>query len=375
MHRGVRFMMVAEKSPAVVGGGAGPLEQRMESDRERFSPSELAVVLSHYDIGVIESAKEFPRGSRRAPKLLLKTPRGRFLLKRRASGRDDPFKVAFSHALVGHLRARGFPVPALIGTRNEQNSLLQLGGHVYELFEYVEGDRYNNSLEQTASAAVTLARYHAAVADFQTEWTPPAGSYHDSASVRTCLNAIPTTASGHDSVIGHEAELLHLTQELHDWYDEAAERVNRDGFGSWPVTIIHGDWHPGNMLFLGPRVCAVLDFDAARHQPAVIDVAYGMLQFSILRGVAGPEEWPDFGDETRTRRFLAGYLTRQPLPAEQRAVMPDLMIEALVGETVVPIAVTGSFGRLPGFGVLQMVGRKVTWLLKNSDRVRGWLLE
>ena len=51
------------------------------------------------------------------------------------------------------------------------------------------------------------------------------------------------------------------------------------------------------------------------------------------------------------------------------------MIEALVGETVVPIAVTGSFGRLPGFGVLQMVGRKVTWLLKNSDRVRGWLLE
>ena len=91
--------------------------------------------------------------------------------------------------------------------------------------------------------------------------------------------------------------------------------------------------------------------------------------------MAGPEEWPDFGDETRTRRFLAGYLTRQPLPAEQRAVMPDLMIEALVGETVVPIAVTGSFGRLPGFGVLQMVGRKVTWLLKNSDRVRGWLLE
>jgi Ser/Thr protein kinase RdoA (MazF antagonist) len=347
----------------------------MNADRERFSPSELAVVLSHYDIGVIESAKEFPRGSRRAPKLLLKTPRGRFLLKRRATGKNDPFKVAFSHALVSHLRTKRFCVPALLGTRDEHNSLLQLGGHVYELFEYVEGDRYNNSLEQTTSAALTLARYHAAVADFKTEWTPPAGSYHDAASVRTGLNSIPTTASGHDSVIGHEAELLHLTQALHDRYDETAERVNQSGLPGWPITIIHGDWHPGNMLFCGPQVCAVLDFDAARHQPAIIDVAYGMLQFSILRGVAGPEEWPDFGDETRTRRFLAGYLARLPVPNEQRAVIPDLMVEALIGETVVPIAVTGSFGPLPGFGVLQMVERKVTWLQKNAERVRGWLLE
>jgi Ser/Thr protein kinase RdoA (MazF antagonist) len=347
----------------------------MTTERERFSPSELAVVLSHYDIGVIESAKEFPRGSRKAPKLLLRSPRGRYLLKRRASGRDDPFKVAFSHALVAHLRERRFPVPALIGTRDEQNSLLQLGGHVYELFEYVQGDRYDGSLEQTTSAGGTLAEYHVAVAGFRTEWTPPIGSYHDSEMVRNGLNAIPTTTSGHDSVVGHEAELLHLTQHLHERYDESAERVREAGFANWPVTIIHGDWHPGNMLFRGTKVCAVLDFDAARHQPRITDIAYGMLQFSILRSTTGPESWPAFGDETRTRRFLAGYLTRAPVPLEQRLVVADLMIEALIGETVLPIAVTGSFGHLPGFGVLQMVERKVNWLLVNGDRLRSWLTD
>lgn len=345
------------------------------SERERFTPSELAVVLSHYDVGVIESAKEFPRGSRRAPKLLLQTQKGRFLLKRRAVGKDDPFKVAFAHALLGHLRIRGFPVPALIGTRVDQNSLLQLGGHVYELFEYVDGERYDNSLAETAHGGFTLGRYHEAVADFHTEWTPPVGSYHDSAAVRTGLNAIPTTTASHDSVVGHEAELLRLTQELHEEYDAAAERVNQQGFTGWPVTIIHGDWHPGNMLFRKGRVCAVLDFDAARHQPRIIDLAYGLLQFSILRGVTGPEEWPDFGDETRIRRFLAGYQTHETAPADQRRIVPDLMLEALIGEAVLPIAVTGSFGRLPGFGVLQMVGRKVRWLLKNCPRLRQWLLE
>ncbi len=124
----------------------------MTPDREQFAPGELAVVLSHYDLGVLESAKEFTRGSRRAPKLLLKTAQGRFLLKRRASGRDDPFKVAFAHALLTHLRERGFPVPRLVGTRDEHNSLLQINGGVYELFEFIEGERYDRSLEQTDHA-------------------------------------------------------------------------------------------------------------------------------------------------------------------------------------------------------------------------------
>lgn len=347
----------------------------MQTDYDRFAPDELAVVLSHYDIGVIESAKEYPRGSRRAPKLLLQSPRGRFLLKRRASGKDDPLKVAFSHALVNHVRSRGFPAPALIETRDQKSTMLQLFGHVYEVFEYVEGERYDNSLEQTTRTGTTLAAFHEAVAGFETEWDPPVGSYHDASAVRNGLNAIPTVAAGHDSVIGHESGLLQLTQQLHEAYDEAAAGVNSSRFPQWPLRIIHGDWHPGNMLFRGDAVCAVLDFDAARRQPRVIDIATGMLQFSILRGPTAPHDWPDFFDEARMRRFLTGYLLRQELAAEQREVIPRLMIESLVAEAALPIAVTGSFGRLPGFEVLQMVARKVRWLQENSERIRRWLLE
>jgi Ser/Thr protein kinase RdoA (MazF antagonist) len=347
----------------------------MAVDYDRFAPDELAVVLSHYDVGVIESAKEYPRGSRRSPKLLLESPKGRFLLKRRAVGRDDPFKVAFAHALVAHLRARQFPVPALIGTRDNNNSMLQLFGHVYEVFEYVEGERYNNSLEQTTRAGLTLAAFHEAVDDFRTEWNPPAGSYHDAQVVRNGLNAIPSVAQGHDSVVGHEAEMLQLTQQLHEIYDRAAEAVNQSPLLAWPVGIIHGDWHPGNMLFQGERIIAVLDLDAAKLQPRIIDVASGMLQFSILRTPKMPDEWPDFFDETRMRRFLAGYLARQPLSGEQRMIIPDLMTESLVAEAALPIAVTGTFGPLPGFGVLQMVARKARWLLENAERIRRWLQE
>ncbi len=347
----------------------------MSGEREHFSPSELAIVLSHYDLGVIESAKEFPRGSRRSPKLLLQTEKGKFLLKRRAQGRDEPLRVAFAHALVEHVRGKQVPAAALLPTRHERGTVLRIEGHVYECFEFVEGERYDDSLEQTTHAGVTLAQYHEAVLDFHAEWMPPHASYHDAAMVRTGLNTIPTTTAGHDSVVGHEAELLETTQRLYELYDEASTRVEAEGFPGWPSTIIHGDWHPGNLLFFGQRVVAVLDFDAARFQPPVIDIAYGMLQFSILRGEDDPAQWPDFIDESRTRRFWTGFRSRGDVPIGQRRVIPDLMVEALIGEAALPIAITGSFGRLPGYGILQMIRRKVQWLLRNRQRLVQWLVE
>ena len=347
----------------------------MVVERERFSPSELAVVLSHYDLGVIRSAKELTRGSRRSPKLLLRTANGRYLLKRRAAGRDKPTRVTFAHTLLWHLRQKGFPVPQLVCTRDGQESMLTHGGRVYEVFEYVGGERYDESLEQTAHAGKTLARFHRAVADFQTAWQPPSGGYHDSAAVRAGLNSIPTTVASHDSVIGQEAELLSLTQELYERYDEAAEAVNQLGYRRWPNWIIHGDWHPGNMAFRGSKVAVVLDFDATRRSPTVADLANGMLQFSILRGGDDPGQWPEFFDQTRMRRFLLGYTSRVRLNHNQLRTIAHLIIESLIAECVVPVAVTGSLGQIPGFGVLQMVRRKVHWLLRNLERLEQWIAE
>ncbi len=348
----------------------------MASERERISADELGAVLSNYDLGPIESAKDYPRGSRKAPKLLLSSSAGRrYLLKRRATGRDDPFKVAFAHALLGHLRERRFPVPALVGTRVDRNSMLQLNGSTYELFEYVKGERFDGSLPQTTHAGKTLARFHVAVQDFVTEWVPPEGTYHGSDAVRAGLNAIPTATCSHDSVAGHEAELLSLTQELYELYDEAAEQAEANGYPVWPRTIIHGDWHPGNMLFHKNRVVAVLDLDSARRQPPVIDLANALLQFSIMRGHTAPAEWPEYLDETLLRRFWRGYTSQMPVPREHRPAIPHLMVESLIAECVVPIAVTGSFGWLPGLGVLQMVRRKVRWLAHARERLLQWLME
>ena len=179
------------------------------------------------------------------------------------------------------------------------------------------------------AAGKALARYHRAVQDLKCDWKPSATTFHDNSAVRRGLNSIPTTTAGHDSVIGHEAELLSIVQELHERYDEQAEAANKNGVSSFYQTVIHGDWHPGNMLFRGRKVAVVLDFDAAKAAPAVIDLANGMLQFSIIRGRGDPSEWPAFFDESRMRRFFMGYVSRADLSPEQVARMLNEYFEAI----------------------------------------------
>lgn len=334
----------------------------MAVERERFAATEIAVVLSHYDVGPIQTAREFPRGSRSSPKLLLQTASGAFLLKRRAPGRDDPRRVTFAHDLIQHLRARRFPVAQVVMRRDGGGAYVEHNERVYELFEFVRGERYDDSLERTMQAGKALARFHTAAADFRPDWTPPSITYHDAPAVRSGLHSAPSASASHDSVVGREGELLSIVQELHERYDEAAARATELGVESGPRGVIHGDWHPGNLLFGRQRVTAVLDLDSARIAPRAVDAANGVLQFSVLRGSGDPGQWPAYFDETRMRRFLIGYRAARDLSSDEVRAIPWLMVESLIAESVVPIALTGSFGPLPGFGVLQMVRRKTRWL-------------
>jgi hypothetical protein len=69
------------------------------------------------------------------------------------------------------------------------------------------------------------------------------------------------------------------------------------------------------------------------------------------------------------QRFWAGCGLRANGSSAQRSAITDLMIESLIAEAVLPIAETGSFGHLTGFGVLKMVRRKAEWLAEHRERL------
>lgn len=347
----------------IQSGVSGTGQTRQAGQREQFSAEELAIVLSHFDIGILDSIIEFPRGSRKAPKLLIAGEQGKFLLKRRARGKDDPFKVAFSHSLQLYLASKQFPLPHLIGTRTENNSMLQWRNNVYELFEYIPGQSYPQTLEATFDSGRVLALFHKLLLDFKSEWQPPSGSYHQAQAVEQGLRAIPSTLSG------GEGEMSRLLAFLLESYQKAAQSVQSLGLDTWPRQIAHADWHPGNMLFRENHIVAVIDYDAARLLPRVIDIANGCLQFSIIGGEEDVSRWPDYIDESRYKRFLRGYDEVMLLSQAEIKALPNLMIEALIAEAVFPIAATGSFGRMEGSSFLQMVQRKVQWLQRSVHKL------
>jgi homoserine kinase type II len=342
------------------------------SDRENFGTYELAIVLSHYDVGTIESIQEFPRGSRKAPKLILRTDTGMYLLKRRARGKDSPFKVAFTHNLQLFLASKQFPLPHLIGTRRDNNSMLQWNGNIYELFEYIKGTNYDSSLEATQDSGKILALFHKLLADYQPNYETPRGSYHNSSQVNISLDMVPKTLTKMNPAHANRmSDINSLVSKLKKMYQEATNKSEEEGLKDWPIQIIHTDWHPGNMLFRGPRVVAVIDYDTSRLLQRIIDVANGALQFSILGGNDDPRTWPDHLDQTRFKRFLMGYdsvpgcmLSR----VELRAV-PWLMIEALIAEAAIPIGLTGMFSRIEGYEFLMMVVRKCEWMKENAEEL------
>jgi len=137
--------------------------------------------------------------------------------------------------------------------------------------------------------------------------------------------------------------------------------------------VIHGDWHPGNLLFRGPAVAAVVDFDAARAEARAIDVANGALQFSMTMAGPDPAAWPEGLDEDRLLAFCRGYdqVEGCRIATSEIGALPWLMMEALIVEAAIPIAATGSFARLEGGAFLGMVERKARWLRESSDRLSG----
>ena len=370
--------------------------------RSKFRPKEMAIVLSHYDLGAIHEIHSFRRGNIRSPKSVIIAETGKYLLKRRAPGHDDPYLVALAHDLQLYLVSKGFRLARLIGARPSNASMLGIYSSIYELFAFVEGGSYadtladkSSALASTNSAGACLRWFHDLVTDYEPAYQVPSRPYHDSSGVRDNIQKMIGVMAKDYEAENSRDEIELLSCGLLAAYNTMAEQVHNNGFAHEKVIICHGDWHPGNMIFRDAEVAAVCDFDSAHYMAALGDVANGCLQFSLVAQGSDPDNWPAHLDVDRARSFLAGYALgrgisdrcseteemgqgahntgqsqtqsyRSHWPRKRVELLIGLMIEALIAEAVRPIAVTGRFAHTGGFRFLQMVKRKVDWLKEQA---------
>lgn len=315
-------------------------------------------------------AEPLGRGSRHSAKSRLRTPAGQYFLKRRAEG--TAARLPFVHAFQWHLAAAGVPVAQLVPTLDGA-TVHRSGGGAYELFRWVEGGRWSSRVDESAEVGAAIGALLRASASFEVPPDAPRGSFHRPGPAVGTVDQVVEAALRADP--GSDAGALRAcVAALLDASSRAHAEVERIGLGGAPAVCIHGDLHPGNVLFADGRLRAILDFDGARVDLRACEVANALVHFGS-HPIAGlpPSGWRAGLDVPRMTAVLAG--TERGLgcrldPGERRA-LPWLMIESCTLESLVPVARTGRFAHLAASDFLPFIERKVGWLEANASSVQS----
>ena len=166
-----------------------------------------------------------------------------------------PADVVRQGRIMSALHAAGIPGPAIPAMSSDP----VIDGRPFVLMEAVDGVR----IEQTATA-------HSAI-DITTSVV----------GVLKDLHALPLTETGigDEESVGLQAEMMRWAMLMQRAPEELTARAGE--FGGLlavkvPVerapTLVHGDFHYGNMLFSGPKVVAVLDWEIAQIGQPLLDL-------------------------------------------------------------------------------------------------------
>ena len=353
-----------------------------DGERSRFKPGELRRVLEAFPLEGIREIREFPAGSRQAPKVRIVADEGEFLLKRRTVRPDLVERATFNHRLQLHLERRGVPVAALVGTRAGNGSILLEDGQVYEMFHWVHGRRMVKVESEAINAGRILGRLHLEARDLAWSDPPPMPGFHAADQVAIAFDRVEEAVIAADADVDR-GELRAVVERLAELRRPAMEQVEAGGWSRLPRQPIHGDWHPGNVLFTPEKptrtrpgtVRAIVDFDASRVEPRLVDLANGLLHFAMRSDrKTSPANWPASLSPRRMMAFTRGWrAVVGEVLEEEASILPPLMLECLIAESVVPVAKTGRFAVVPGLPFLAMVARKAAWIDEAAAPIRELL--
>jgi len=268
-----------------------------------LAAEELAELIGHYAVGELVSAKGIAEGVSNSNWLVETTGAGsegsRFILtmyERRIDNADLPFFLG----LLDHLAAKGCPVPRTIHDRDGAAYRI-LDGKAVALIEFLPGVSVDHPTPAQAEAVgKALAQMHLASADFGM-------SRANGLDVSMSLRTLEKCGS---------AALARIDDALPD-YVAVAERVAQDWPQELPQAICHTDLFPDNVLMLGARVSALIDFYFSCTEAMAYDLAVTHASWSFSGD--GRQYHPAIGEA-----LLRGYESLRALEASERSSLTTL---------------------------------------------------
>jgi len=321
-----------------------------------FLPAELIVGLAEeYSLGAPDSVR--PGGGTASPKAILGYGGRRFLLRRRRAEFCPENRVRFDHAFIWHLARAGLPVATPLTARSGRTYVVR-GEHAYEIVPYIEGLEVADqaSGDRMRSAARMLGRLHEASRSF----SPPA--HKDLGRDLFLPRYLHLLEAELERSRGQDARPRRVAELMLGKAKEAIAETERLRPDDVAPIVVHGDYTPANVLFRGPEVGGVFDFDWATRTNRTWDLARGIAFFAFRRKAPlDPDDIVSLTeaqtpDVARAGAFLRAYEEVAPrLDVAERRILPLFIRETLLCMRVAGMRKLPPDERL-GFAVRDMEG-------------------
>ncbi|WP_076068679.1 homoserine kinase [Sphingomonas montana] len=264
----------------------------------QVSAEEMAALLARYTAGTLLSAKGIAEGVENS-NFLVDTTTGRYILTL-YEGRVDAADLPFFLSLLDHLADAGLPVPRAI--RDRAGVQVQtVAGRPACLIEFLSGVSVTHpTAVQARAAGAALGALHAALRDFAPRRPNALGIAGWNALADRCGDDLDRVIPGLTARVADERAFLdaHWPHAL-------------------PVSTIHADLFPDNVLMLDDAVTGMIDFYFACTDLRALDVAVTHAAWCF-----DPDGSVFHRD--RAAALLAGYAETFGLTDAERAALPIL---------------------------------------------------
>jgi homoserine kinase type II len=254
--------------------------------------TEIRRVLAHYDLGELLRLDRDRRGTVNTSYHIetLKNGRERKLFLRRYKAGIKQEEILFEHSIITHVAgSAGCPVAAVHKTTGGETYLYVEGtdahpeGAYYAVFDFLPGeDRYSwvgphLTLAELRNAGALLARFHRAASGLI-----PKGRRVEP-KISELLGQIETLwaeAPSHSKGTRFDAYLARNLALVSRNITRTRKAI-AGALRLLPEGIIHSDYHPGNLKFVGDEISGLVDFDWSKVDLRAFDVALAIWYFCV----------------------------------------------------------------------------------------------
>ena len=234
----------------------------------------VSALADAYDLGPWESIEMLPGGKSDHYRLIAGS--GEYAIRRSHRSKTCA-DMHFEHELVRHLRDNGFPAPAVVPTVSG-DTCAAVDGDLYSVSVFVDGSGYEaGNAEHLRETARALAEYHRISASFRPLSSRSQEPFLNEI-LRERLTKMPppeAICDFADAYADHDLQIPDLLESLHYALEksEAVLSLLDRLYPELPLLTNHGGYRRGSALFSGDRLITMLDFDSARYEARVLDLA------------------------------------------------------------------------------------------------------